>query len=81
MIYNNLEKIFETSRVENKYALAMVVSTRARQLSEQKGRGLEGSGSERYITYAIEEIEGLRLNIDTGVTGAVESHAAAVDAE
>ena len=72
MIYNNLEKVFETSRVENKYALAMVVSTRARQLSEQKGRGFEGSGSERYITHAIEEIEGLRLNIDQEVTKAVE---------
>ena len=80
MIYNNLEKIFETSRVENKYALAMVVSTRARQLSEHKGRTLEGSGSERYITHAIEEIENLRLNIDPGVTETAESHAAAVGA-
>jgi len=81
MIYNNLEKIFETSRVENKYALAMVVSTRARQLSEQKGNALEGSGNERYITYAIEEIEGLRLNIDPLIIEAAESHAAAVGAE
>ncbi|MCL2684248.1 MAG: DNA-directed RNA polymerase subunit omega [Synergistaceae bacterium] len=80
MIYNNLEKIFETSRVESKYALAMVVSTRARQLSEQKGRGLEGSGSERYITHAIEEIEGLKINIDPGVTAA-EPNAATVDAQ
>ena len=78
MIYNNLEKIFETSRVENKYALAMVVSTRARQSSEHKGNKLEGSGSERYITHAIEEIEGLRLNIDPGVTDAAGSHAATV---
>jgi DNA-directed RNA polymerase omega subunit len=68
MIYNNLEKIYETSRIENKYALAMVVSTRARQLSEQKGRALEGAGSERYITHAIEEIEDGNLNIDAGVT-------------
>ena len=80
MIYNNLEKIFDTSRVENKYALAMVVSTRARQLSELKGRTLEGSGSERYITHAIEEIENLRLNIDPAVTEAMESHAAAMGA-
>ena len=70
MIYNNLEKIYETSHIENKYALAMVVSTRARQLSEQKGRALEGAGSERYITHAIEEIEDGDLNIDTGVTAA-----------
>ena len=70
MIYNNLEKIYETSHIENKYALAMVVSTRARQLSEQKGRALEGAGSERFITHAIEEIDGGRLNIDAGVTEA-----------
>ncbi|MDR3077097.1 MAG: DNA-directed RNA polymerase subunit omega [Synergistaceae bacterium] len=80
MIYNNLEQIYETSHVDNKYALAMVVSTRARQLSEQKGRALEGAGSERYITHAIEEIEFGQLNIDTGVTKASESHAAAVGA-
>ncbi|MDR1965777.1 MAG: DNA-directed RNA polymerase subunit omega [Synergistaceae bacterium] len=63
MIYNDLEKIYETSRIENKYALAMIVSTRARQLSEQKGRALDGEGSERCITHAIEEIEDSRLNI------------------
>ena len=78
MIYYNLEKIFEISCVENKYALAMVVSTRARQLSEQKGRALEGAGSERYITHAIEEIEGLRLNIDPGVIESAEPNAATV---
>jgi DNA-directed RNA polymerase omega subunit len=70
VIYNNLEKIYETSHIENKYALAMVVSTRARQLSEQKGRALEGAGSERFITHAIEEIDGGRLSIDAGVTEA-----------
>ena len=71
MIYNNLEKIYEKSRIENKYALAMVVSTRARQLSEQKGRLLEGEGSERYITHAIAAIEKGRINIDSAViTGA-----------
>ena len=80
MIYNNLEKILKTSQVENKYALAMVVSTRARQLSEQKGRAFEGSGNERYITYAIEEIEDFRLNIDPVVTETAESHAATVGA-
>jgi DNA-directed RNA polymerase omega subunit len=80
MIYNNLEKIYETSRVENKYALAMVVSTRARQLSEQKGRALEGEGSERFISHAIEEIENGHLLIDSGVTMDTESNAAAVGA-
>ena len=80
MIYNNLEKIYETARVENKYALAMVVSTRARQLSEQKGRALEGEGSERYITHAIEEIENGRLDIGPGIAAGIESHASPMGA-
>jgi DNA-directed RNA polymerase omega subunit len=80
MIYNNLEKIYETARVENKYALAMVVSTRARQLSEQKGRALEGEGSERYITHAIEEIENGRLNIESSIAAKTENHASTMGA-
>jgi DNA-directed RNA polymerase omega subunit len=80
MIYNNLEKIYETSRIENKYALAMVVSTRARQLSEQKGRTLDGEGSERYITYAIGEIEKGRLNIDSAVVTGAPRDASSVGA-
>lgn len=63
MIYTDLENIFENTNIENKYALAMIVATRARQLSEQKGRLFDGEGSERYITYAIGEIEGDKLNI------------------
>ncbi|MDR1510012.1 MAG: DNA-directed RNA polymerase subunit omega [Synergistaceae bacterium] len=80
MIYNNLEKIYNTAHVENKYALAMVVSSRARQLSEQKGRALEGEGSERYITHAIEEIETGRLSIDPGVAAKMDNHASAMGA-
>ncbi|MDR1515407.1 MAG: DNA-directed RNA polymerase subunit omega [Synergistaceae bacterium] len=68
MIYTDLEKIYKLSDVENKYALAMVISTRARLLSEQKGRQLDGEGSERYITHAIEEIEDGRLNIKSTFT-------------
>lgn len=56
MIYTDLERIYRTSGIENKYALAMVISARARQLSEQKGRAMEGAGSERFLTYALEEI-------------------------
>ncbi len=68
MIYADLERIFDTTGIENKYALAMIVSTRARQLSEQKG-SLLGSevGSERCITYAIEEIEANHLDIASTV--------------
>ena len=57
MIYVDLEKIYKTRKIENKYALAMIVSMRARQLSEQKGRLLDGESSERYITYALEEVQ------------------------
>jgi DNA-directed RNA polymerase subunit omega len=63
MIYTDLEEIFETTGVENKYALAMIVAARARQLSEQKGSLLSGEGSERCITYAIEEIEANHLSV------------------
>jgi DNA-directed RNA polymerase omega subunit len=63
MIYHNLERIYETTRIENKYALAMLIVTRARQLSERKGRALEGQSSELFITYAIEEIEDGILDI------------------
>jgi DNA-directed RNA polymerase omega subunit len=80
MIYNNLEKIYETSRIENKYALAMVVSTRARQISEQKGRAFEGEGSERYITHAIYEIEKGRLDIDPAVVSGARQDASPVGA-
>jgi DNA-directed RNA polymerase omega subunit len=80
MIYNNLEKIYDTTRIENKYALAMVVSTRARQLSEQKGRSLDGEGSERYITHAIAEIEKGRLNIDPAVVTEPSPDASSVGA-
>ena len=67
MIYTDLENIFEQTNIENKYALAMIVATRARQLSEQKGRLLDGESSERYITYAIEEIEAQHLNISSTI--------------
>jgi DNA-directed RNA polymerase omega subunit len=67
MIYTDLEKIYEATDIENKYALAMIVSTRARQLSEQKGRLLDGEGSERYITYAIHEIEDDCLDIGSTI--------------
>jgi DNA-directed RNA polymerase subunit omega len=76
MIYTDLEKIFETTGVENKYALAMIVAARARQLSEQKGSLLSGGGSERCITYAIEEIEANHLSVASGGQG----QAAACDA-
>lgn len=67
MIYADLDKIFANTGIENKYALAMIVSSRARQLSEQKGRQLDGEGSERYITYAIAEVESGELIIGSTI--------------
>ncbi|MDR1915824.1 MAG: DNA-directed RNA polymerase subunit omega [Synergistaceae bacterium] len=81
MIYNNLEKIYETTHIENKYALAMIVSMRARQLSEQKGRLLDGESSERYITYAISEIESQKLNFSTSISHSRSQNVSTVDAE
>ncbi len=76
MIYTDLEQILDETGIENKYALAMIVSARARQLSEQKGRMLDGAGSERYITYAIEEIEDGRLNIGAATIPAEDARRA-----
>ena len=67
MIYTNVEKIYKKKGIENKYALAMIIANRARQLSEQKGRFLEGEGSERCITHAIEEIQDDCLNINVNI--------------
>jgi DNA-directed RNA polymerase omega subunit len=67
MIYTDLEKIYKAGDIENKYALSMAISTRARLLSEQKGRQLDGEGSERYITHAIEEIESGRIKVRSTV--------------
>ena len=57
MIFCDLEKIYRERNISNKYILTLLVSTRARQLSEQKGRLLDGESSERYITYALEEVQ------------------------
>ena len=81
MIYTDLESIFNTTNIENKYALAMIVSTRARQLSEQKGRLLDGEGSERYISYAIEEIEANHLDVASTVPQQNVGNVPAVGAE
>jgi DNA-directed RNA polymerase subunit K/omega len=59
----------------------MIVSTRARQLSEQKGQKLDGEGSERFITHAINEIETERLDIISNVSQNKDPDAARVDAQ
>jgi DNA-directed RNA polymerase subunit K/omega len=59
----------------------MIVSMRARQLSEQKGRLLDGESSERYITYAIDEIESQKLDIATSISRSRPHDASRVGAE
>lgn len=56
MIYADLERILDDTGIENKYALAMIVSTRARQLSERKTSLVETSTSELCITHSLGEI-------------------------
>lgn len=66
MIYTDLEGILDDTGIENKYALAMVVATRARQLSERRSSIIDGgAGSEQCISRSLEEVEGHELNIGT----------------
>jgi DNA-directed RNA polymerase omega subunit len=66
VIYANFEDIYNKHReIENKYALAMIASIRARQLSMQKGSKFDGESSEKCITRAIEEIENNSITITT----------------
>ena len=54
MIYMDLEKIYRNRDITNKYILTLVVSARARQLSERKG-AITGY-DEKFITRAVEEL-------------------------
>lgn len=69
MIYMDLEKIYKERDIPNKYILALVVSARARQLSERKG-ALMGY-EEKFITRAVDDIVNGRIKygiIDTAKT-------------
>lgn len=78
MIYTDLENLIDSTGIENKYALAMIVATRARQLSEQKGSALSGEGSELCITHSIEELENSELDITSSYVSDQASDAAEV---
>ena len=54
MIYMDLETIYEKRNIPNKYILTLVVSARARQLSERKG-AISGY-DEKFITRAVEDL-------------------------
>jgi DNA-directed RNA polymerase subunit K/omega len=54
MIYMDLETIYKKRNIPNKYILTLVVSARARQLSERKG-AISGY-DEKFITRAVEDL-------------------------
>lgn len=60
MIYMDLEKIYRERDIPNKYILTLVVSARARQLSERKGAA-EGY-DEKFITRAVDDVTEGRIN-------------------
>lgn len=53
MIYMDLEKIYRERNIPNKYILTLVITARARQLSERRDLG----GEEKYITQAVRDVE------------------------
>lgn len=62
MMYLDLEKIYREQGVPNKYMLALIVSARARQLSDQKGRLTAEEGAEKFISRALREISSGLIN-------------------
>ena len=58
MIYMDLEKIYRERDIPNKYILTLVISARARQLSERKDLG----GDEKYISKAVSDVTEGRIS-------------------
>ncbi len=57
----NLDIIERSGNVENKYLAAHIISKRARQISEQKGRSLLDETRENPILLALRELAEGRL--------------------
>ena len=57
MIYMDLEKIYRERDIPNKYILTLVISARARQLSERR----DLSGEEKYISMAVDDVTNGRI--------------------
>ena len=57
MIFCDLEKIYRERNISNKYILTLMVSARARQLSEQKGRLVAEDTGEKFITRALRNVQ------------------------
>ena len=58
MIYMDLEKIYRERGIPNKYILTLVISARARQLSERK----DAESDEQYISKAVEDVQKGRIS-------------------
>ena len=58
MIYIDLEKIYREQNIPNKYILTLVVSARARQLSERR----DAASDEKYISKAVEDVQNGRIS-------------------
>ena len=62
MIYMDLEKIYQSRDIPNKYILALVLAARARQLSERKAAAPTPDLDEKYISMALEELKAGKIN-------------------
>ena len=60
MIYMDLETIYKNRDIPNKYILTLVVSARARQLSERKG-AISGY-DEKFMTRAVDDLTQGKIN-------------------
>lgn len=76
MICGDIEKIYREQDIPNKYVLTLILSERARQLSDRKGTGL--GYDEKFITKAMEDVDGGRIKytmtpIEIGTEESVEA--------
>lgn len=56
MIFYDLDSLENAQGIDNKYLLTAAVASRARSLSEQKGRTLEEE-NEKFISLTLEEFD------------------------
>lgn len=84
MIYMDLEKIYQSRDIPNKYILALVLAARARQLSDRKEAAPTPELDEKYISIALEDLKAGKINyklvdnIDTAEAGNDEQSEAAI---
>lgn len=79
MIYMDLETIYKNRDIPNKYILTLVVSARARQLSERKG-AISGY-DEKFITRAVEDLVQGRIRHSSVETSAKKEENESLEAK